>query len=193
MDTRLSALYSCAETIADSGPPSKVTRPPTGTALREWLQANVLVYYNEANDYYGWLSSDRCNCDKMTIGSKYEFLWADGKTIRTPINIPANDYIDYLMVWIEANLDDTKLFPDYDGAKYSKDFEETVKAIVRRLFRVFGHMQVDHAMDLEACGMQAKHELVFKCFVQFVREYKLMEKKQLKPIHRLMAKWKSEK
>lgn len=187
------SLYNYAESLVEAGRVARVTSPPAETALNDWLAVNVLVYYNAANNFYGWLNNERCTCQKMTIGHKYEFLWADGKTIRNPINIPANDYVDYLMTWIEANLADTKLFPDYDGAKYSKTYMDTVKAIMRRLFRVFGHMQVDHAQDLQACGVLEKHERVFQCFVQLVREYKLMDKKQLKPIHKEMAQWKAEK
>ena len=51
----------------------------------------------------------------MTAGKKHEFRWADGRTIKKPISIPASDYMDYLMSWIEAELDDTNIFPQYDG------------------------------------------------------------------------------
>lgn len=191
-DTRMQSLLSSQDTNwSQKQSPKTMAALPSQVALPEWLAVNALFYYNQINDYYGYLaSSDSCTCEKMTVGPRYEFLWADGKTIRNPINIPASDYIDYVMLWVEANFDDTRLFPDYDDGHYGKTYMETIKSVFKRLFRVLGHMVVDHEGDLKARSLDAPVERLLRCFVELVKKWKLMDKRQLRPIQKLMDNWK---
>jgi hypothetical protein len=46
---------------------------------------------------------------------RYEYRWADGVTIKKPIEVSAPKYVEYLMDWIEAQLDDESLFPQRIG------------------------------------------------------------------------------
>lgn len=194
-DTKMQRLLKIQESNFIQGSSVKVlVALPSDISPSEWLSINALFFYNQINDYYGYLSADRrCNCEKMTVGPKYEFLWADGKTIKQPINIPASDYIDYLMVWIEANFDDTRLFPDYDDGKYGKTHMELAKSIFKRLFRVLGHMAMDHESDLESQHVKDDVRRLLECFVEFVKKWKLMDKKQLKPVQKLTENWKKSK
>ena len=41
------------------------------------------------------------NCPIMSAGPKYEYLWADGSSVKTPLKVSASEYIDYLMTWVE--------------------------------------------------------------------------------------------
>ncbi len=43
-------------------------------------------------------------CPMMSAGPKYTYLWADGVTIKTPIKLPACDYINYLMEWVDVQV-----------------------------------------------------------------------------------------
>ena len=49
-------------------------------------------------------------CPVMSAGPKYfnsnhilryEYLWADGQSIKKPLKVSACEYIDYLMTWVE--------------------------------------------------------------------------------------------
>ena len=51
----------------------------------------------------------------MSAGPKYEYHWADGQTIKKPIKCSAPKYIDYLMTWVQDQLDDETLFPSKIG------------------------------------------------------------------------------
>ncbi len=51
----------------------------------------------------------------MSAGPKYEYLWADGTTIKTPIKVPACEYIDYLMTWVEGIVNNEAVFPTEMG------------------------------------------------------------------------------
>ena len=47
--------------------------------------------------------------------NRYEYHWADGHTIKRPIKCSAPKYIDYLMSWVQDQLDDETLFPSKIG------------------------------------------------------------------------------
>lgn len=46
---------------------------------------------------------------------RYEYRWADGVQIKKPIEVSAPKYVEYLMDWIEAQLDDESIFPQRLG------------------------------------------------------------------------------
>lgn len=53
---------------------------------------------------------------KLIITScRYEYHWADGTNIKKPIKCSAPKYIDYLMTWVQDQLDDETLFPSKIG------------------------------------------------------------------------------
>lgn len=56
----------------------------------------------------------------MSAGPKYEYHWADGQTVKKPIKCSAPKYIDYLMTWVQEQLDDENLFPSKIG-EFPKD------------------------------------------------------------------------
>ena len=55
------------------------------------------------------------SCPVMSAGPKYEYHWADGQTVKKPIKCSAPKYIDYLMTWVQDQLDDETLFPSKIG------------------------------------------------------------------------------
>jgi hypothetical protein len=115
-DTKLNSILGYAETMIGEDNPKQAIATPPNITTNEWLAVNAFLYFNKVNEFLGVIK-DECKCQKMSVGPKHEYLWADGKTIRKPISIPAIDYIEYVMEWCEANFDDTKMFPDYDGRK----------------------------------------------------------------------------
>lgn len=55
------------------------------------------------------------SCPLMSAGPKYEYHWADGTTVKKPIKCSAPKYIDYLMTWVQDQLDDETIFPSKIG------------------------------------------------------------------------------
>ncbi len=51
---------------------------------------------------------------------RYEYLWADGQNVKTPLKVSAGEYIDYLMTWVENQLNNENLFPIQIGIKFIK-------------------------------------------------------------------------
>lgn len=78
-------------------------------------------FFNQINMLYGTIT-EFCteeSCPIMSAGPKYEYHWADGLTVKKPIKCSAPKYIDYLMTWVQDQLDDETLFPSKIGNKKS--------------------------------------------------------------------------
>lgn len=90
---------------------------PEGEDLNEWVAVNTVDFFNQINMLYGTIT-EFCteeNCPVMSAGPKYEYHWADGQTVKKPIKCSAPKYIDYLMTWVQDQLDDEQLFPSKIG------------------------------------------------------------------------------
>ena len=74
-------------------------------------------FFNQINMLYGTIT-EFCteeSCALMSAGPKYEYHWADGTTVKKPIKCSAPKYIDYLMTWVQDQLDDETIFPSKIG------------------------------------------------------------------------------
>jgi MOB kinase activator 1 len=46
---------------------------------------------------------------------RYEYHWADGTQVKKAIKVSAPEYVDYLMTWVQGQLDDETIFPSKIG------------------------------------------------------------------------------
>lgn len=128
------------------------------------------------------------SCPIMSAGPKYEYHWADGHTVKKPIKCSAPKYIDYLMTWVQDQLDDETLFPSkigkWDflenilfiqifplviGVPFPKNFLVIAKTILKRLFRVYAHIYHQHFREVVQLGEEAHLNTSFKHFIFFVQ------------------------
>jgi len=129
-------LRKIAQMTLGSGNMDLAVELPRGEDLNEWLAVNTIEFYNEISIIYGTLM-EFCNvrsCPIMSAGPKlsfiflylkfnrYEYRWAEGPNIKTPIQMPACEYIEHLMTWIENQLNNERLFPCQNGKLSSKRF-----------------------------------------------------------------------
>lgn len=128
---------------------------------------------------------------------RYEYRWADGVTIKKPIEVSAPKYVEYLMDWIETQLDDESIFPQklgkltflvfycrwiYElikkvgcltclfsaaGTPFPPNFADVVKTILKRLFRVYAHIYHSHFQKIISLKEEAHMNTCFKHFVLF--------------------------
>jgi hypothetical protein len=56
----------------------------------------------------------------------------------------APEYVEALMDWIQALLDNEKIFPSRTDVPFPKHFESVVKQIFKKLFRVYAHIYYSH-------------------------------------------------
>lgn len=103
----------------------------------------------------------------MSAGAKYEYLWADGVKVTKPVRVPAREYVDLLMSWIEDQLNDEKLFPTSSAVPFPATFKATVKNIMKRLFRVYSHIYFHHWESICELKAEAHLNTCFKHFIYF--------------------------
>ncbi|WZZ87320.1 hypothetical protein YC2023_115899 [Brassica napus] len=171
-----------------SGNLREAVRLPPGEDANEWLAVNTVDFFNQVNLLYGTLT-EFCtpdNCPTMTAGPKYEYRWADGVQIKKPIEVSAPKYVEYLMDWIETQLDDETLFPQRLGAPFPQNFKDVVKTIFKRLFRVYAHIYHSHFQKIVSLKEEAHLNTCFKHFILFTHEFGLIDKKELAPLQELI-------
>jgi len=171
-----------------SGNLREAVRLPPGEDINEWLAVNTVDFFNQVNLLYGTLT-EFCtpeSCPTMTAGPKYEYRWADGVQIKKPIEVSAPKYVEYLMDWIEGQLDDESIFPQKLGTPFPPNFKEVVKTIFKRLFRVYAHIYHSHFQKIVSLKEEAHLNTCFKHFILFTNEFGLIDKKELAPLQELI-------
>jgi len=161
---------------------------PPGEDLKEWLAVNTVDFYNQINMLYGVLVQ-RCTaetCPKMSAGSRFEYLWADGKKVKTPIAVSAPEYVEYLMAWVHEQLDDPTIFPSETGTPFPKNFVQVVKKIFQRIFRVYAHIYHCHFAEVVGLKAEAHLNTSFKHLAYFIQEFDLVVANDLTPLQELI-------
>ncbi|KAF7495329.1 MOB kinase activator 1B [Sarcoptes scabiei] len=163
---------------------------PEGEDLNEWIAVNIVDFFNQINMLYGTIT-EFCTeekCPLMSAGPKYEYHWADGMTVKKPIKCSAPKYIDYLMTWVQDQLDDESIFPSKIGVAFPKNFNSIAKTILKRLFRVYAHIYHQHFSQVVRLDEEAHLNTSFKHFIFFVQEFHLIDKRELAPLSELIEK-----
>jgi MOB kinase activator 1 len=140
---------------------------------------------------YGTLILEYCTeqtCQVMSAGPKYEYHWADGQTIKKPVKCSAPRYVDYLMSWVQSQIDNETIFPSTIGVPFPKDFLNIAKSILKRLFRVYAHIYYEHFQHVLQLKEEQHLNTSFKYFIYFVLNFNLVEPKELAPLQQLIDK-----
>ncbi|PWA26801.1 hypothetical protein CCH79_00001125 [Gambusia affinis] len=164
-------LLKHAEATLGSGNLRMAVMLPEGEDLNEWVAVNTVDFFNQINMLYGTIT-DFCteeSCPVMSAGPKYEYHWADGTNIKKPIKCSAPKYIDYLMTWVQDQLDDETLFPSKIGVPFKRNFMSVAKTILKRLFRVYAHIYHQHFDSVMQLQEEAHLNTSFKHFIFFVQ------------------------
>ena len=66
------------------------------------------------------------------------------------------------MNWVQSQLDNETLFPSIIGVSFPKNFQDTVRVIFKRLFRVYGHIYHSHFPKIVALEEEAHLNTSFK-------------------------------
>lgn len=187
--TKQYQLKKYAEATLGSGNLRLAVTLPEGEDLNEWLAVNTVDFFNQINMLYGTIT-EFCtpeNCPVMSAGPKYEYHWADGQEIKKAIRVSAPEYVEFLMTWVQKQLDDESIFPSKIGVPFPKNFQSIVKQIFKRLFRVYAHIYHSHFPKIVSLGEEAHLNTSFKHFIYFIQEFNLVDKKELAPLAELIT------
>lgn len=159
---------------------------PEGEDLNDWIAVHVVDFFNRINLIYGTVLEFCTNesCPVMSGGPRYEYRWQDSSTdkYKKPTNLPAAAYVKELMAWIENIVNDEAIFPTKIGVPFPRSFQSTCKKILTRLHRVFVHVYIHHFDRVQSMGAEAHINACYKHFYYFVRNFCLVDKRELEPL-----------
>jgi len=184
--TRRWELHKHSKLTLGSGDLQNAVRLPEGEDTTEWLAVNTVDFFNQVNLLYGSVTvfCTTQSCPIMAAG-KHTYLWGEDKG-KKPREVSAPEYVDLLMTWIQNLLDDDTVFPKSVEVPFPKNFKENVKAIFRRLFRVYAHIYYAHFDKIRELNEEAHLNTCFKHYFHFVREFDLVRLDEMAPLKELM-------
>ncbi|BFU23469.1 Mob1/phocein family protein [Entamoeba histolytica HM-1:IMSS-B] len=158
---------------------------PPGQNINDWVAVNCFDLFNEINLTYSSITAlcTTTRCPVMNAGPKMEYVWIENNK---SVKLSAPEYCEKLFTWVQNCFDDTSIFPAEFTSKPPKQFAETVRKIFKRLFRVYAHMFYNHMEHLEQLGIQGIALRGFKHFYAFCRQYKMLGKEDVVPLHSLV-------
>ncbi|KAF7511910.1 Maintenance of ploidy protein mob1 [Endocarpon pusillum] len=168
-------LRQFAEATLGSGSLRKAVKLPEGEDLNEWLAVNVVDFYNQINLLYGSIT-EFCSpqsCPEMKATDEFEYLWQDAENFKRPTKMPAPEYIEHLMSWVQGNIDNEQTFPSRIGVPFPKSFSQTIRQIFKRLYRVYAHIYCHHYPVIIHLGLEPHLNTSFKHYVLFIDEHGL--------------------
>ncbi|GBG26903.1 MOB kinase activator 1A [Hondaea fermentalgiana] len=149
---------------------------PEDDTLDDWLAANTVDFFNEISLLYGLVVDDAMQFTKPGEGFPpgFEYRWGETNS-KKPIRVSSPEYVDYVMTWVEDQLDNEDIFPTLEEHPFPSNFLDYIKDIFKRLFRVFAIMYHRHFHVFEELEAQAHLNTCFKHFFFFCIRYELIE------------------
>ncbi|XP_033029394.1 MOB kinase activator 3B isoform X2 [Lacerta agilis] len=107
-------LHKRAQASLNSGVDLKAAvQLPGGEDLNDWVAVHVVDFFNRINLIYGTICEfcTERTCPVMSGGPKYEYRWQDDLKYKKPTALPAPQYMNLLMDWIEVQINNEDIFP----------------------------------------------------------------------------------
>ena len=96
------------------------------------------------------------------------------------------EYIDYVLTWVEDQVNNERIFPVEETETFPSDFVVYVKDIFKRMFRVYAIIY-NSFFDLFKQFDAVKHlNTSFKHFMFFAFQFKLISDKEVKALKNLV-------
>lgn len=157
---------------------------PAHEELNEWLASNTVDFFNEISLLYGLVADDGARFSKPGDGFPpgFEYRWADGVTVIKPMRCSSPEYVDYVMMWVEDQINNEAIFPVQDSQPFPADFKVYLRDIFKRLFRVFAIIYHRHFACIERIDAARHLNTCFKHFMYFVLNFDLVDEKEMKAL-----------
>ena len=96
------------------------------------------------------------------------------------------------MNWIEACLNDPRIFPTSSSQHYPRDFIKSCKGIFKRMFRIFAILYTHFYHRVDTLGSVAHLNTTFKHYLFFCFEFDLIPSCELEAIEMIVVRLKEE-
>lgn len=181
------------QTLGSDNALIQAVKLPKDEDLNEWLAVHVADFYNQVNMLYGTIT-EFCSpqtCPRMIATEEYEYLWQETNpsasgSLKKPVSLPACEYVENLMNWIQNFFDNDNIFPSKIGAPFPQQFPSLVKTIFKRVLRIYAHIYCHHFHEISELGLQSHLNTSLKHYVLFSNEFDLINKRDYGPLEDLI-------
>ncbi|XDT27561.1 Mob1/phocein family [Nakaseomyces glabratus] len=159
-----------------------IVQLPKYVDLGEWIALNVFEFFTNLNHFYGVIA-EYVTADAyptMNAGPHTDYLWLDANNRQ--VSLPAGQYIDLALTWINNKVNDKSLFPTKNGVPFSPNFFKDVQRIMIQMFRIFGHIYHHHFDKIVHLSLEAHWNSFFAHFISFVKEFKIIDRREMYPL-----------
>ncbi|CAK9440020.1 uncharacterized protein LODBEIA_P41200 [Lodderomyces beijingensis] len=187
------------QTLGSDNALIQAVKLPKDEDLSEWLAIHVVDFYNQINMLYGAITEfcSPLTCPRMIATEEYEYLWQDSSPTndgglvsstspKKPVSLPACEYIENLMNWVQNFFDNDNIFPSKIGAPFPTQFPSLVRTIFKRMFRIYAHIYCHHFHEISELGLQSHLNTSLKHYVLLANEFDLISRKDYGPLEDLV-------
>lgn len=164
----------------------QVVHLPPQIDQREWVATQVISLFHNINLEYGTMS-EFCTaetCPTMQGAAQTQYMWLDDRGKKLKCTAP--QYIDYVMTYCQKCVSNEKLFPTKYAQSFLPTFYTDIQKMLRFLFHVLSHMYSAHFTRLQQFGLHGHLNIIFMHFILLVREFDLLELKEISPLDDLI-------
>ncbi|KAI5949647.1 MOB2 [Candida margitis] len=187
-------LFMCepfVKTALVKGSYKTIVQLPAFVDLNEWLALNIFEFFGNLDSFYGLVSDFVTPEDFPTMNAgQTNYLWVDGSG--QAVNLPACQYIEYVITWISNKINDQETFPTKTGAVFPQFFIKDVKNISRQMFRIFAFIYYNQFDKIVHLSLEAHFNSFFAHFISFIKEFNLLDKKELEPLQPLIDEFEAQ-
>lgn len=178
-------LFLCepyVKTALVKGSFKTIVQLPKYVDYGEWLALNIFEMYGHLNLFYGVISEYVTVEDypTMNAGPNVNYTWRD--SAGQAVDLPASQYIEFVLRWISNKINDQSVFPTKNGAAFSHLFVKDCKNIARQMIRIFAHIYHNHFERLLHLSLEAHWNSFFAHFISFSKEFQLLDRTEMTPL-----------
>lgn len=163
-----------------------IVQLPKYVDVGEWIALNIFEFYTNLNQFYGVIAEyvTAEAYPTMNAGPRVEYLWLDANSRQ--VALPAGQYIDLALTWINNKVNDKTLFPTKSGLPFAQHFIRDMQRIMIQMFRIFAHIYHHHFDKFVHLSLEAHWNSFFAHFVSFAKEFNLLDRKEMAPLELLI-------
>ena len=159
-----------------------IVQLPKYVDIGEWIALNVFEFFTNLNQFYGviaeYVTPDAY--PTMNAGRHTDYLWLDANNRQ--VSLPASQYIDLALTWINNKVTDKHLFPTKDNIPFPQEFLRDVQRIMVQMFRIFAHIYHHHFDKIVHLSLEAHWNSFFAHFISFSKEFTIIDRKEMAPL-----------
>ncbi|AMD20208.1 HDL536Cp [Eremothecium sinecaudum] len=163
-----------------------IVQLPKYVDLGEWIALNVFEFYTNLSQFYGVIAEYVTPeaYPMMNAGPSADYLWLDANNRQ--VALPAGQYIDLGLTWINNKVNDKNLFPTQSGQPFSKNFLRDIQRIMIQMFRIFAHIYHHHFDKIVHLSLEAHWNSFFAHYISFAKEFNFLDRKEMYPLEPLI-------